>query len=1016
MALGLVVFVVLHNSALPVAASVSIDSPSVLRVANTDYSASSAHTRLPLTLHSLEKKDFAASEEVVATVSNPNAEQFKTKVVDAGGNEADVTVDQIDYRTTSELQIVPSNQFKPGKYTITVTDRTGKTSTQDFTWGVLALNPDKAVYKPHETASIAMAVLDDKGNMVCDAQVELEVRSESGEVRSTLSTENGEIRINPECTSHAFTLKPDYEAQYSFGDEGVYELTLTAKTKNGTRTITDAITVKNDVPFTIKRTSATRIYPPNVYPMHLEITASEDFTGTVTETVPDSFIITSADDAKSYDDMSTVYMSNNDPAADLEKKVLSGSDSLLEMPFNGSYTITQGFGHELTDTSLRDLYSHFGLAGHDGIDFALPIGTPLFAVDEGVVVWSGPGEYGTQVIVQHKWGKSYYGHMSKTTVEKGFTVTKGGYIGYSGNTGKSTGPHLHFSIKPNKPDMQNGYAGKIDPMAFLPKEGRLPATQTLSLVEQTAVLSATDSAEENSESEARNPKQIQNTNDQIVSRFENSSLENSDIVSNFEIRASDLHTGSMAAFTITDEEIAQQVGEDQPEHIERVKVLSWDVQLKKGETTTLSYNYKAPDISPQFYVSGPLQFFANVNSKSEAPNGSVYEEPRSWQIAADALGVSWYNDGTAFGGYNWQYRKEITIQDSQVPATQTNFPVVISLTSDSDLSSKAQADGDDILFTDSTGRTKLSHEIEKYSSGTLVAWVKVPTLNGSSNTTLYMYYGNPAAAAQESPTNVWDSNFKAVYHAKETSNVTTIADSTSNNYTMTKRAAAGPAMTTSGKNGNALDFERSNQDYAVNTPLASAIGSGSFSISVWFKPEVNMTSGTAEHHLMNLGDLSGASDIVIFFIDNNLIFKLYDSGDTKNELSVASTWNAGTWYHGYFVYDASAGMRMYMNGSLIDSDTFTDRGSYSSGTFDLGRNSATVASDKWWDGLEDDIHISNSVRSANWIQTEYNNQNSPGTFSTLGSEETKIYSTTNDKLMRHGKFFDSAGAEQPFLF
>lgn len=246
--------------------------------------------------------------------------------------------------------------------------------------------------------------------------------------------------------------------------------------------------------------------------------------------------------------------------------------------------------------------------------------------------------------------------------------------------------------------------------------------------------------------------------------------------------------------------------------------------------------------------------------------------------------------------------------------------------------------------------------------------------------------------------------------------MTTIADSTSNGYTLTKRAAAGPAMTTSGKNGNALDFERSNQDYANSSALASAISSGSFSISVWFRPEVNMTSGTAEHHIINMGDLSGASDIVIYFIDNNLIFKLYNTSDVKNELSVPGTWNAGTWYHGYFVYDASAGMRMYVNGSLVDSDSFTNRGAYSSGTFDLGRKSSTVSANEWWDGIEDDIHVSSSARSANWVLTEYNNTNSPGTFYSVGSQETKIYSASNSQLMRHGNFFNSVGAEQPFLF
>src|SRR6185437_12776286 len=96
------------------------------------------------------------------------------------------------------------------------------------------------------------------------------------------------------------------------------------------------------------------------------------------------------------------------------------------------------------------------------------MGTPLYAVDDGTVIWSGPGDYGTMVTVLHSWGQTYYGHMSNTSVTIGEHVEKGQLIGYSGMSGEATGPHLHFGMKPKNPDMQNGYYGKIDPLAFLP--------------------------------------------------------------------------------------------------------------------------------------------------------------------------------------------------------------------------------------------------------------------------------------------------------------------------------------------------------------------------------------------------------------------------------------------------------------------------------------------------------------------------------------------------------------------
>jgi len=91
---------------------------------------------------------------------------------------------------------------------------------------------------------------------------------------------------------------------------------------------------------------------------------------------------------------------------------------------------------------------------HKGIDVALPVGTPLKAVMDGVVSaaqgGSGARSYGLYVSIEHSGGKStLYAHMSKIMVKVGDKVTKGQIIGLSGNTGFSTGPHLHFELRVN---------------------------------------------------------------------------------------------------------------------------------------------------------------------------------------------------------------------------------------------------------------------------------------------------------------------------------------------------------------------------------------------------------------------------------------------------------------------------------------------------------------------------------------------------------------------------------------
>lgn len=88
---------------------------------------------------------------------------------------------------------------------------------------------------------------------------------------------------------------------------------------------------------------------------------------------------------------------------------------------------------------------------HEGLDFAAPMGSPIRSVSSGRVVYSGwASGYGKVVIIQHQRGlKTLYAHNSKLLVRSGESVAKGEVISRSGNTGNSTGPHLHFEVQVN---------------------------------------------------------------------------------------------------------------------------------------------------------------------------------------------------------------------------------------------------------------------------------------------------------------------------------------------------------------------------------------------------------------------------------------------------------------------------------------------------------------------------------------------------------------------------------------
>nr|WP_238353192.1 M23 family metallopeptidase [Kribbella solani] len=99
---------------------------------------------------------------------------------------------------------------------------------------------------------------------------------------------------------------------------------------------------------------------------------------------------------------------------------------------------------------------------HTGLDFAAPVGTKIGSVMKGVVIfadWAGP--YGRQVQVRHEDGTvTWYNHMSKFSVSVGETVYAGDQVGAVGMTGNTTGPHLHFEVRP-------GGGSPIDPAPWL---------------------------------------------------------------------------------------------------------------------------------------------------------------------------------------------------------------------------------------------------------------------------------------------------------------------------------------------------------------------------------------------------------------------------------------------------------------------------------------------------------------------------------------------------------------------
>ena len=140
----------------------------------------------------------------------------------------------------------------------------------------------------------------------------------------------------------------------------------------------------------------------------------------------------------------------------------------MRKPFSGEYRVSQTFGNDLVINGVH-VYAQYGYKGHNGIDFATPTGTPILAPHSGKVIEAAfdANGYGYYLKIENDVEGSVLAHNSKLLVKVGDTVVEGQQVSLSGNTGNSTGAHLHWGYYKFPRNRQNGYGGVIDQAPLL---------------------------------------------------------------------------------------------------------------------------------------------------------------------------------------------------------------------------------------------------------------------------------------------------------------------------------------------------------------------------------------------------------------------------------------------------------------------------------------------------------------------------------------------------------------------
>jgi MSHA biogenesis protein MshQ len=339
----------------------------------------------------------------------------------------------------------------------------------------------------------------------------------------------------------------------------------------------------------------------------------------------------------------------------------------------------------------------------------------------------------------------------------------------------------------------------------------------------------------------------------------------------------------------------------------------------------------------------------------------------------------------------WTHRKSITLHASRIEApgdgALADFPVLVSVT-DPQLAAPALAAGSDIVFTAADGTTRLASEIESFSqaTGELAAWVKVPSLSATADTTLYVYYGNPTPPAQ-APEDTWTAAYLGVWHLGQDPG----SGTTNNMLDATRASRHGTsrnmqaANSVSGRIGRGLIFDGSNE--FMDFPSLNV--GDAFTISMW----INLAAVSDVRTLIANSDSGLDADGFRFFVNtagmSNRKLSFETGNDNGGSGATAATADGavptGTFAHVAAVVNrAGQATLLYVNGARVNTSTSTAPSFANNEDLDAGR---MKNGDHYFAGTLDQIEIASVLRPAEWLATQVNNQSQPDTFHTLGSEE-----------------------------
>jgi len=329
---------------------------------------------------------------------------------------------------------------------------------------------------------------------------------------------------------------------------------------------------------------------------------------------------------------------------------------------------------------------------------------------------------------------------------------------------------------------------------------------------------------------------------------------------------------------------------------------------------------------------------------------------------------------------DFAYYKQITIESDYINTDLAEFPILVH-DDTGDLAGKVLANGSDIAFYANGNATQYNHEIENYTTGTgeLWAWVNITSLSSSTDTILFMYYGDSDGGLPvgHNPTHVWDVNYTGVYHMNESTG-TTCYDSTANENHGTYKNSL-PNLVT-GVIANAQDFDSAQKDN-VSLPIEGFSPFCVASVELWYNADANDV-----HQFLFVARNDTVADYYYVKASSDTGYE-FVVGDSGNPIIDIEPNGRHTYWESWGTTAGPTDDAIeFINGSVVGTDT----GPYTLETINLTRIQIGGA----WvpypaNGVIDEVRISNMRRNDSWLYASFNSTNLSSGFVTLGTEQTQ---------------------------